>query len=124
MPDFILTMDEAQKKAKRIKLPILDVELAMYAATSVLQSGDCKKETNKWEGRDAYKKTWTNWKQAYLAAYAQGINRQRVRATDEPFTRATNNIMPPATDDVMDALTGLLDNLHLRQQVTRPPSNI
>ncbi len=36
MPDFILTMEEAQKKAKRAELPILDIELAMYAASSVL----------------------------------------------------------------------------------------
>ena len=56
MPDFILTVEEAQKKAKRDKLP-LDIELAMYAATSVLQSGDYKKETNEWEGCDAHKKT-------------------------------------------------------------------
>ena len=113
MPDFILTMEKAQKKAKRAELPILNIELAMYMATSVLQSGDYKKETNKWEGRDAHKKTWTKWKQAYLAAYARGINRQRAEATDEPFTRAANNIMSPATAGVMDALAGLLDNLAL-----------
>jgi hypothetical protein len=57
MPDFILTMEEAQKKAKQAELPILDIELAMYAATSVLQSGDYKKETDEWEGRNASKKT-------------------------------------------------------------------
>jgi hypothetical protein len=95
-------MEEAQKKAKRAKLPILDIELAMYAATSVLQSGDYKKEIGEWEGRNASKKTWTKWKQAYLAAYAQGVNRQRAGATDEPFTRAANNIMPAAPTDVMD----------------------
>jgi hypothetical protein len=70
MPDFILAMEEAQKKTKRAKLPILDIDLAMYAATSVLQSGDYKKETDEWEGRNANKKMWTKWKQAYLAAYA------------------------------------------------------
>jgi hypothetical protein len=70
MLDFILVMEEAQKKAKQAKLPILDIELAMYAATSVLQSGDNKKETNEWEGCNSKKKTWTKWKQAYLAAYA------------------------------------------------------
>ena len=48
-----------------------------------------------------------------MAAYARGINRQRVGATDEPFTRVANNIMPPAMVDVMDALVGLLDNLAL-----------
>jgi hypothetical protein len=108
IPDFILTMEEAQKKAKRAKLPILDIELAMYATTSMLQSGDYKKETNKWEGRNANKKTWTKWKQAYLAAYARGINRKLAGAADEPFTRAANNIMMAATTDVMDALAGFL----------------
>ena len=90
MPDFILTVEEAQKKAKRDKLP-LDIELAMYAATSVLQSGDYKKETDKWEGWDAHKKTWTKWKQAYLAAYAQGITAsmpglQMNRSPEQPTT--------------------------------------
>jgi hypothetical protein len=59
MPDFILAMEEAQKKAKQAKLPILDIELAMYAAISILQSGDYKKETDEWEGCNANKKTWT-----------------------------------------------------------------
>ncbi len=115
MPDFILTMEEAQKKAKRAELSILDIELAMYAATSVsvLQSGDYKKQAVEWEGDDAHRKTWSEKNQAYLAAYAWGINRQRARATHELFTRAAINIMPPATADVMDALTGSLDNLAL-----------
>ena len=37
----------------------------------------------------------------------------RAGATDEPFTRAANNIMPAAPTDVMDALAGSLDNLAL-----------
>jgi hypothetical protein len=49
MPDLILAMKEVQKKAKRTEPPILGIELAMYAATSVLQSGNYKKETDKWE---------------------------------------------------------------------------
>jgi hypothetical protein len=57
MPDFILAMEEAQKKAKHAELPILDIELAMYTATSGLQSGNYKKETNKWEGKNAATKT-------------------------------------------------------------------
>jgi hypothetical protein len=56
-PDFILAMEEAQKKVKHAELPILDIKLAMYAATSVLQSGDYKKETDKWEGPSAAMKT-------------------------------------------------------------------
>jgi hypothetical protein len=33
-------------------------------------------------------KTWSKWKQAYLATYARGINRQHAGATDEPFSQA------------------------------------
>jgi hypothetical protein len=57
MPDFILAMEEAQKKAKRAELPILNIKLALCAATSFLQSGNYKKETNKWEGKNAVTKS-------------------------------------------------------------------
>jgi hypothetical protein len=96
MPDFILAMEEAQKKMKCAELPILGIELAMYATTTILQSGDCKKETDKWEGCSAAMKTWSKLKQAYLAAYARGINRHRAGATDERFSRAANLVTLPA----------------------------
>jgi hypothetical protein len=46
MSDFILAIEEVQKKAKHAELPILDIKHAMFAATSALQSGDYKKETD------------------------------------------------------------------------------
>jgi hypothetical protein len=46
MPDFILAMEEAQKKIKLAELPILGMELAKYATTFMLQLGDYKKETD------------------------------------------------------------------------------
>jgi hypothetical protein len=119
MPDFILAMEELQKKAKRADFPILDIKLAMYAATFVLQSSHYKKQTDKCEGCDASKKTWTKWKQAYLAAYARGINRQRAVATVEPFIQAANLITLSAAHDVMDALAGSLDNLVLAETSNR-----
>jgi hypothetical protein len=58
-------------------------------------------------------KTWSKWKQAYLAAYARGVNRQCTGATDKVFSQAANLVALPATHDMMDALTRLLDNLAL-----------
>ncbi len=113
MPDFILAMEEAQKKAKRAELPILDMKLAMCATTSVLQLGDYKMETDKWKGRNASMKTCTKWKQAYLAAYPRGVNHQYVGATGKLFSRAANLVTLLAAHDVMDALAGFLDNLVL-----------
>jgi hypothetical protein len=111
MPDFILAMEEAQKKAKHAELSILNIKLTMYATTSVLQLGNYKKETDKWEGHSAAIKTWSKRKQTYLAAYARGVNRQRAGATDKPCSRAANLVTLPAAHDVMDALAGSLDNL-------------
>jgi hypothetical protein len=119
MPDFILAIEEAQKKAKRAELPIPDIELAMYAATSVLQSGNYKKETNKWEGHNAVMKTWSKWKQAYPAAYARGVNHHCGGATDKLFSQAANLVRLLATHDVMDALAGLLDYLAIAATTDR-----
>jgi hypothetical protein len=119
MPDFILAMEEVQKKAKCAELPILNIELAMYVATSILQSGNYKKETNEWEGRNAAMKTWSEWKQAYLAAYARGLNHQHADATDKLFSQAANLVMLQAAHDVMGTLAGLLDNLVLATTTNR-----
>ncbi len=75
--------------------------------------GDYKKETVEWEGHSAAIKTWSKWKQAYLTAYARGVNLQRAGAIDEPFSRAANLVTLPAAHDLMDAFAGSLDNLAL-----------
>jgi hypothetical protein len=100
-------------EAKCAELPILDIKLAMYAATSILQLGNYKKETDNWEGRNAAMKTWSKWKQAYLAAYTRGVSCQHAGATDKLFSQAANLVMLPAAHDVIYALAGLLDNLAL-----------
>jgi hypothetical protein len=111
IPDFILAMaiEEAQKKAKCAKLPILDIELAMYAISFVLQLSNYKKKMEKWEGCSAAMKTWVEWKQAYLVAYARGVNRKCTGATDKPSSQVVNLVTLPASHNVMDALAGLLD---------------
>ena len=110
-------MEEAQKKAKRAELPILDIELAMYAATSVLQSGDYKKETDKWEGRNASKKTWTEWKQAYLAT-ASEPEPQMNRSLERPATPCRRHLLMSWMPS-----RALSTIWRLRLQATRPPSN-
>jgi hypothetical protein len=59
------------------------------------------------------------WKEAYLAAYARDVNRQRAGATDKLFSQAANLVMLPAAHDVIDAFAGLLDNLTLAPTTNR-----
>ncbi len=72
-------------------------------------------EGNQQIGRtECLNETWSKWKQAYLAAYARGVNCQCAGVTDKPFSQAANLVMLPAAHDVIDALAGwLLDNLAL-----------
>jgi hypothetical protein len=78
-----------------------------------------RRDMDEWEGCSAAMKTWAKWKQAYLAAYGRGINRQCAGATDEPFIQAANLVTLPAAHDMMDVLTGLLDNLALAATTDR-----
>ena len=64
-------------------------------------------------------KTWSEWKQAYLAAYTRGVNHHRAGATDKPFSQVANLVTLPAAHDVVDALAGLLDSLALATTTDR-----
>jgi hypothetical protein len=64
-------------------------------------------------------KSWSKWKQAYLATYARGVNRQRAGATDKPFSQASNLVTLRTTHNMMDALARLLDNLALAATTNR-----
>jgi len=91
MPDFILTMEEAQTKAKRAKLPILDIELAMYAATSVLQSGANKKRLASGKvvmptRRHGVSRNRPTWPRMHEASTASVPELQMNRSLERPTT--------------------------------------
>jgi hypothetical protein len=80
MPGFILAMEEAQNIAMRTELPILNIKLVMYAATSILQLGNYKKEMDKWEGHNA--------------AIKPGLNGNRLTLPRTPGASTANAQVP------------------------------
>ncbi len=98
MPDIILAIEELQKKSKRIELPILDIKLAMYALTSVLQLGD-------------YKKEWTNEKDTKLPR-KPGLNESRPTWPHMPGA-STANARVPRTNHSADRPIWLRSGPHM-----------
>ena len=69
IPQFISMMEDAQKKAKRVGMPIADVELVMVASTAVFAAQHFPREVDDWEGLASSAQTWTAWKTAFRLAH-------------------------------------------------------
>ena len=74
IPQYIIMLEDAQKKAKRADMPIADVELVMMASAAVLAAQHFPREVDDWEGLPAASRTWTAWKTAFRLAH---LKRQR-----------------------------------------------
>jgi hypothetical protein len=57
IPQFIVMMEDAQKKAKRAGMPIGDVKLVMMASAAVLAAQHFPREVDDWKGLPAVDRT-------------------------------------------------------------------
>ena len=69
IPQYIIILEDAQKKAKRAGMPIADVELAMMASAAVLTAQHFPRKVDDWEGLPAVSRTWTAWKTVFRLTY-------------------------------------------------------
>ena len=53
IPQYIIMLEDAQKKAKRADMPITDVELVMMASAAVLAAQHFPRKVDDWEGLPA-----------------------------------------------------------------------
>jgi hypothetical protein len=74
IPQFIVMMEDAQKKVKRAGMPIADDELVMMASVAVLAAQHFPRKVDDWEGLLAVNCTWRAWKVAFRLAH---LKRQR-----------------------------------------------
>jgi hypothetical protein len=73
-PQYIVMMEDVQKKAKRADMLIANVELMMIALAAVLAAQHFPQEVREWEGHPAVGRTWRAWKVEFRQAH---IRRQR-----------------------------------------------
>ena len=69
IPQFIVMMEDAQKKAKRAGMSIANVKLVMMASAAVLVAQHFPRKVDDWEGLPAVDRTWRAWKVAFRLAH-------------------------------------------------------
>jgi hypothetical protein len=69
IPQFVVMMEDAQKKAKRAGMPIAVVKIVMMASAAVLAAQHFLQEEDDWEGLPAIDCTWRAWKVAFRLAH-------------------------------------------------------
>ncbi len=74
IPQYIIMLEEAQKKAKRAGMPIADIELVMMASAAVFAAMHFPRKVDDWEGLPALGCTWSAWKMSFHSAH---LKRQR-----------------------------------------------
>jgi hypothetical protein len=111
IPQYIVMMEDAQKKAKRADMPIADVELVMIASAAVLAAQHFPQEVTVWEGRPAIDRTWRAWKVEFCQAHIWRQRQLQASGGGEPLGGA--NAVRPAPPVTIDRLGTALDNLAL-----------
>jgi len=111
IPQFIVMMEDAQKKAKRVGMPITDVKLVMMASVAVLAAQHFPRKVDDWEGLPAFDRTWQAWKVAFHLAHLKHRHQLQAAGGGEPL-RGTHSVLP-APPVSINRLGTALDNLAL-----------
>ncbi len=69
IPQFIVMMEDAQKKATRAGMPIANIKLVMMASAAVLVAQHFPCKVDDWKGLPTKARTWQAWKVAFRLAH-------------------------------------------------------
>ncbi len=69
IPQYIIMLEEAQKKAKQAGMPITNIELVMMPSAAVLAAMHFPRKVDKWEGLPTLGRTWGAWKTSFRSAH-------------------------------------------------------
>jgi hypothetical protein len=111
IPQFIVMMEDAQKKAKQAGMPIANVEVVMMALAAVLAAQRFPREVNNWEGLPAGSRTWKAWKVAFRLAHLKHQRQLQALGGGKPLSGAHVVILSVAP--TIDRIGKALENLAL-----------
>ncbi len=128
IPQFIVMLEDAQKKAMRASMPIANVKLVMMASAAVLAAQHFPREVDDWEGLLALARMWQAWKVAFCLAHLERQRQLQASGGGKPLGGA-HKVIPtaaPTIDRIGSALKNLalvaLNGTTVLQQLT--PSNL
>ncbi len=99
IPQFIVMMEDAQKRAKRAGMPIANVELVMMALAAVLAAQHFPREVDYWECLPAGSCTWQAWKVAFCLAHLKHQCQLQALGGGKPLGGA-HAVIPTATPNM------------------------
>jgi hypothetical protein len=111
IPQFIVMMEVAQKKAKQAGMPITNVKLIMMALAAVLAAQHFPREVNNWEGLLAASLTWQAWEVAFCRAHLKRQHQLQALGGGKPLSGA-HTVIPTAAPTI-DRIGKALKNLAL-----------
>jgi hypothetical protein len=112
IPQYIIMLEEAQKKAKRAGMPIADIELVMMASAAVLAARHFPREVDDWEGLPAHGRSWAAWKTSFRSAHLKRQRQLLASGGGEPLGGA-HGVLPTDPPASINRLEIALDNLAL-----------
>ncbi len=84
IPQFIVMMEDAQKKAKQDGMPIANIELVMMALAAVLAAQHSPREVDNWEGLPAGSCMRQAWKVAFCLATSSASTNSKLWGVANP----------------------------------------
>jgi hypothetical protein len=111
IPQLIVMMEDAQKKAKQAGMPITNIELVMMASAAVFAAQHFPREVDNWECLPAPSCTWQAWKVAFHLAHLKRQRQLQALGGVEPLGGA--HAMTPTAAPTIDCIGAALKNLAL-----------
>ncbi len=111
IPQFIIMMEDAPKKAKYAGMPIANIELVMMTSAAVLAAQHFPHEVDDWEGLPAASCMWQAWKVAFRLAHLKRQRQLQALGGGEPLGGA-HAVIPTAAPTI-DRIGKALENLAL-----------
>ena len=83
MAQFIINMEEAQKKSVRSQLPITDNMLAVFATYMLLKTNSLPRKRPVWDGKPVRDQKWAAYKE-FFKPLQLALERKTAAAGDAP----------------------------------------
>jgi hypothetical protein len=112
IPQYIIMLEEAQKKAKQAGMPIADIKLVMMASAAVLAAMHFPCKVDDWEGLPTLNRTWSAWKTSFRSTHLK-CQRQIVASGGGEPLGGVHGVLPTDPPATFNCLEVALDKLAL-----------